>query len=340
MSNKKIDWENLSFSYYQTECFVKIQYRNGAWGDIEFHTEPTINLHVAASSLHYGQACFEGMKAFKQKDGTVALFRPDENAKRMDLTAQRLVMEAPPLELFLEASKVLVEKNIDYVPPYGTGASMYIRPLLIGATPRIGVQPSEDFDFYILAMPVGPYYKHGFLPINAYVHEEYDRAAPRGVGNVKFSGNYAAGMKADQVSRAKGYPISLFLDSSTHSYIDEFGTSNFIGITPDKKYVTPDSVSILRSITNMSLQVLAKDLGFAVEKRPILFSEIENFTEIGACGTAAIITPIYSITRGEKTYTFGSENKAGETLTKLVKELQAIQYGEIEDRHEWMVEVK
>ncbi len=335
----QIDWKNLGFKYMQTDSYVRIDYTNGMWGSIQVCKDPMMQLHVAATCLHYGQACFEGLKAFSQEDGSIVIFRPDENARRMNDTANRLMMIAPPVELFNEAVKTVVLENKEWVPPFGTGASLYLRPLLIGSSPHVGIHPSEDYIFLLLCMPVGPYYKDGFFPVNALVQENYDRAAPHGVGNVKAAGNYASGMMGDFSGKTAGYPISLYLDSSTHKYIDEFGTSNFFGITKDNRYVTPASTSILPSITNKSLQVIAADMGMNVECRPILFDEIANFAEIGACGTAAIITPVYSVTRGEKTYTFGSEKQAGVVLTKLFKAIQGIQYGEIEDRHGWLYKI-
>jgi branched-chain amino acid aminotransferase len=335
----QIDWKNLSFKYMQTDSYVRIDYTNGKWGSIQVCKDPMMQLHVAATCLHYGQACFEGLKAFSQEDGSIVIFRPDENARRMNDTANRLMMIAPPVELFTEAVKTVVLENKEWVPPYGTGASLYLRPLLIGASPHVGIHPSEDYIFILLCMPVGPYYKNGFFPVKALVQEAYDRAAPHGVGNVKAAGNYASGMMGDFSGKDAGYPISLYLDSSSHKYIDEFGTSNFFGITKDNCYVTPASSSILPSITNKSLQVIAADMGMNVECRPILFDEIANFAEIGACGTAAVITPVYSVTRGDKTYTFGSEGQAGAVLTKLFKAIQGIQYGEIEDRHNWLYKI-
>jgi branched-chain amino acid aminotransferase len=186
-------------------------------------------------------------------------------------------------------------------------------------------------------MPVGPYYKNGFFPVKAYVQEKYDRAAPRGVGNVKVGGNYAAGMLGDFDGKEKGYPISLYLDSASHRFVDEFGTSNFFGITKDGKYVTPGSSSVLPSVTNKSLQQIARDFGMKVEKRDIPIAELSEFAEIGACGTAAVITPVYSVTWGNQVFTFGEENRAGENLTRFFKEIQGIQYGEIADRHKWML---
>ncbi len=338
--DKNMDWQNIGFQYRDTGPYVKVDYKDGKWQEIELCNDPIIPLHLAATCLHYGQSCFEGLKAFTRKNGTIVSFRPDENVKRMVRSAHRLLMVPPTEDLFLEAVNTAIKENINFVPPYGTGASLYIRPLCIGVTPRIGLQSSDEYTFYVLVMPVGPYYKDGFFPIKACVHEEYDRAAPKGVGNIKAAGNYAAGMKGDMEMKKKGYPISLYLDSTMHTYIDEFSTSNFFGITSDKRYVTPKSTSILESITNKSLQVLAEDFGFTVERRPVKFTEIDQFTEVGACGTAAVITPIYSISRGDEVHTFGSEDKAGETLTRLYEELQGIQLGEIEDRHGWMMGVK
>ena len=334
-----IDWKNLGFSYVDTGSYVRIMYQNGAWQEIRECSDPHLNLHIAATCLHYGQSCFEGLKAFRQKNGCIALFRPEENAKRLIDSAGRLVMEAPSIELFLRAVNRAVSLNLDYVPPYGTGASLYVRPILIGSSPHVGVHPSEEYLFVVLVMPVGPYYKDGFFPVKSYVQEGYDRSAPRGVGNIKAAGNYAAGMLADMDGKAKGYPISLYLDSGSRSFVDEFGTSNFFGITRHGTYVTPMSESILPSITNKSLQVIARGFGLKVEVRPVPVAEVEQFAEVGACGTAAVITPIYSITHGQKTYTFGNEHQAGDTLTKLYREIQAIQYGEVEDRHNWMVPV-
>jgi branched-chain amino acid aminotransferase len=339
MSSKKIDWKNLGFSYMQTDCFVKAEFKNGKWTPLSVCKEPYVTIHIASTCLHYGQACFEGLKAFSRKDGTIAMFRPEENSRRLIDTAKRLVMEPPPLSVFLEAAHLLIEKNKDYVPPYGTGASLYLRPFLIGSSPHIGVHASEEYIFMMLATPMGPYYKKGFFPVKAFVQEKFDRAAPRGVGSVKAAGNYAAGMMGDLEGKALGYPICLYLDSSEHKYIDEFGTSNFLAITRDGSYITPDSASILPSVTNKSLQQIATDFGIKVERRKIPVSELSDFIEVGACGTAVVITPVFSIQHGAKLFTFGKEHEAGATLTKLFNEIQSIQYGETADRHGWMHEV-
>jgi branched-chain amino acid aminotransferase len=334
-----VNWSELGFNYRQTDCYVAVEFHDGCWGSPEIRTDVQLSLHVASTCLHYGQAAFEGLKAFRNENGDICVFRPQENIYRMAVTAERLVMQAPPEKVYLDAIKLLVNQNREWVPPYGTGASLYIRPLLIGTTACVGVKPAEDYMLIIMCMPVGPYYKNGFFPVRAYIQEHYDRAAPRGVGNVKASGNYSAGMLGDLEGKKKGFPICLYLDAAEHKFIDEFGTSNFIGISDDNRYITPASSSILPSITNSSLQQLALDFGMKVERRQIPVTELAVLREVGACGTAAVITPVYSISHGEKVYTFGSENAAGATLTKLYKELQGIQYGEIEDRHSWMMKV-
>ncbi len=334
-----IVWKDLGFRYLDTGIFVRADFRGGAWSAPELCTGSSMTMHIAATCLHYGQACFEGVKAFRQVDGRVACFRADVHARRMQLSARRLVMAPPPEELFLGAVRRIVAQNDAYVPPYGTGATFYVRPVLIGTSAVIGVHPSDDYAFIVFGMPVGPYYKNGMVPVPAYVQEKYDRAAPHGVGHVKAAGNYAVGLIGDMEVKQMGYPVSLYLDSATHTMIDEFGTSNFIGITHDGRYVTPKSDSILESVTNDSLRAIARDLGLKVEHRPVRWSEIEDFAEIGACGTAAVITPISSITRGDKTLRFGAEDKPGPTLQRLYDEIQNIQYGRTKDRHGWMMPV-
>ncbi len=339
MEKKSLDWKKLGFNYMDTNGYVQIDYKNGEWGNIEVKKDPYIPMHIAANCFHYGQACFEGIKAFTTKNNEIVIFRPDMNAERMANSAKRLCMQAPPKELFIEACKKAVEINKEYVPPYGTGASLYIRPVLIGTEPTIGVNPSSTYSFIVLVIPVGPYYKTGFLPVKAIVIEEYDRAAPLGTGYTKMAGNYAAGMLPGKIAKSKGYPIVLYLDPKEKKYVDEFGTSNFIGITKNNEYKTPNSKSILPSITNNSLQVLAKEIGLTVIKENIAVDSLDQFKEVGACGTAAVITPIYSVTYKEKVFTWGSPDKAGETLTKLYNMLQGIQYGEREDKYGWLVKV-
>lgn len=344
-----MDWKNLGFQYHKTHALVRSSFRNGKWGALEVLHDFNFSLHAAAIALQYGQSCFEGLKAFQTKTKETVLFRPYKNAVRMQNSAARLCMEAPSEDLFVEACIRVVQENKDFLPPYGTGASLYLRPTLIGVDPAIGIAPSKNFDFYVLVTPVGPYYKDGFFPVNALIVEDYDRAAPLGTGQAKVAGNYAAALLPGILTKEKGYPIALFTDPIEHKYIDEFGTSNFFGIK-GKEYHTPKSSSILPSITNESLQDLMSHRGYNIVKRPIPVSELDQFSEVGACGTAAIITPIYSITRipdntlsaleqKPTIITYGEPKKAGEVLTSLYQELQGIQYGEIPDRHDWLVKV-
>ena len=335
MAKKDIAWSDLGFAYMKTKSFVGMNWKNGTWGEPQLLTDDQITMSVAATSLHYGQAAFEGLKVFTLKNGDVAAFRPEENAKRMIASAQRLLMEEVSVEDFLKSLDILVKDNMDFVPPYGTGASAYIRPLLIGTGARVGVQPADEYDFYMLLMPVGPYYKGGIKPIDALIQTEFDRAAPRGLGNVKSAGNYAAGLQNDSIGKKKGFPISLYLDSKERKYIDEFGTSNFIAISKDGKFITPDSQSVLPSITNKSLQQLAADFGIEVERRKIAVEELADFVEVGSVGTAAVITPISSITYGEKVFKFNEPN----TLLKLYKQFTGIQNGDLEDKYGWLYKI-
>lgn len=334
-----LDWKNLSFQYLPTNGFVQVDFAGGAWGEPVVKTEPVISLHIAASCLHYGQECFEGLKAFTTRDGRIVMFRPEENARRMAFSAGRICMEAPSEALFLHACRLAVQANLEFVPPYGTGASLYVRPLLIGTEATIGVKAASTYTFIVLVTPVGPYYKQGFSPVEAIVIEGYDRAAPYGTGQAKVGGNYAASLKPQQLAKQQGYPVEMFTDPRENRYVDEFGTSNFIGITATGEYKTPSSSSILGSITNKSLQTLAEDMGLTVVREPILIDALDQFMEVGACGTAAVITPVHAVHYRDRVFRFGQPDVAGPTLTRLFRELQGIQYGEIEDRHHWLTEV-
>lgn len=334
-----VEWDKLGFQYRSINRFVISEFKGGSWTPPEAREGEFLPLHVAAACLQYGQACFEGLKAFRRKDGTVASFRPDKYAKRLVSSATRLAMEPPPVELFVEAVSMLVRLNSDLVPPYGTRASFYVRPLLLGTSPVLGVDVSKEYVFAVFGSPVGPYYRDGMRPVKAYVQEKYDRAAPRGLGNVKAAANYASGHLADREMKAKGYQVSLYLDALTHTFIEEFGTSNFISIGPEGQYVTPLSETVLPSVTNDSLEQLAADAGIRVERRSIPWSEIGNFIEVGACGTAAVITPISSITRSDEVHRFGDESRPGPHLQRLYDEIQSIQYGETEDRHSWLLPI-
>ena len=296
-------------------------------------------MHIAAACLHYGQAAFEGMKAFRCRDGKIRVFRPQENAKRMAATARRTCMAVVPEAMFLDAVARVIRANEDYVPPYGTGGSLYVRPLLIGSGAQIGVAPSQEYTFIVLVVPVGAYYKGGLQPVKAMILDDYDRAAPLGMGDVKVAGNYAASLYAHEYAKHEGYPVELYLDAKEHKYVEEFATSNFIGITQDGRYVTPDSRSILPSVTNSTLKQIAADLGMTVEVRPVPFEELATFAEIAACGTAVVVTPVCEIVRGSTVIKIGSESGCGPVLQKLYETVQGIQYGELPDRHGWCVEV-
>ena len=292
---------------------------------------------MAATTLHYGQEAFEGLKAYRGKDGKIRLFRWEENAKRLQRSAKGILMPEVPIELFREAVFTAVKLNERFVPPYGTGASLYIRPLLIGLSPKVGVKPSDEYLFLVFVMPVGPYFKGGFKPQDFLLVRKYDRAAPLGTGNIKVGGNYAAGLRATEEAHAKGYANALFLDPKEKKYIDEAGPANFFGIK-NNTYITPKSNSILPSITNDSLMKLAKHLGYNVEHRQVPVEELEEFEEAGACGTAAVITPIGKIVDEEmnKVYVYAKDGKPGKITTELYKTLTGIQWGDIEDPFGWV----
>lgn len=320
-------------------------FRDGKWQEPELVESPYINVHIGATALHYGQACFEGLKAFAHEDGSVNLFRPDENAKRINRSGHRVMMPEIPVETFIKACNDVVKDNVAYVPPYGSGGALYLRPLLFGSGPRIGLQPAEEYTFIVMVIPVGDYYKGGLAaPVNGLIVDEYDRAAPKGVGAAKVAGNYAADLIPNMAAKKKGFPICLYLDAATHTLVEEFSTSNFIGIdNENKKYITPKSDSVLPSITNKSLQTLAKDEGMTVEQRDIEVAELSSFDEVIACGTAVVVTPIGSLTRfdenGEESkYQFSED--VGETTRRLYDTVRNIQNGEIEDTHNWNYKVE
>ena len=336
MKETDIDWGNLTFSYMPTDYNVRCTYTDGKWGEIEVSDSEYIPLHIAASCLHYGQESFEGLKAFRGKDGKIRVFRMEENAKRFIRSAEGISMQPMPVELFCEMVRKVVKLNERFVPPYGTGASLYIRPLEIGITPRVGVKPATEYMVIMLVTPVGPYFKEGFKPTKVCLSREYDRVAPKGTGSIKVGGNYAASLVAGEKAHELGYSVMLYLDPKEKKYLDECGAANFFGIK-DNTYITPASESILPSITNKSLRQVAEDLGLKVEPRHIPIDELGTFEEAGACGTAAVISPICEIDdldNGTK-YTFGKPGEAGPWSTKLYEALRAIQYGEAPDTHGW-----
>lgn len=330
------DWKNLGFNISKTDYNVRTVYRDGKWGELEVFSEDTILMHIGATCLHYGQESFEGLKAYTGDDGKIRLFRHDENAKRMIHSARGVLMAEVPQDLFMEAVEKVVSLNKKYVPPYGSGASLYIRPLLIGTGPEVGVRPAKEYTFLVFVMPVGPYFKSGFKPVNMMICRDHDRAAPLGTGHLKVGGNYAASMTSILDAHYKGYATAVYLDAREKKYIDECGPANFFGIR-DNTYVTPKSQSILPSITNRCLQDLAKSMGMKVEVRPVPIEELNDFEETGACGTAAVITPIHKIVDPEKdsTYTFGEADNPGPVTTRLYETLVGIQTGDLEDPFGW-----
>lgn len=336
MTPANLDWANLTFSYTPTDYNVRCTYKDGQWGPIEVSDSEYIPMHIAASCLHYGQESFEGLKAFRGKDGKVRIFRMEENAKRFIRSAEGISMQPMPVELFCEMVRKVVKLNERFIPPYGTSASLYIRPLEIGVTPLVGVSPATEYVVIMLVTPVGPYFKNGFKPIKVCMSREYDRVAPKGTGSIKIGGNYAASLNAGQMAHKKGYGNMLYFDPKDKTYIDECGAANFFAVK-DNTYITPQSETVLPSITNMSLEVLAKDLGMKVERRRFKIDEFNDFEECSACGTAAVCSPIGQIDDLDTgvSYKFGEEGVAGPMTTALYNKLRAIQYGEEPDIHGW-----
>lgn len=333
---KEIDWANLSFGYLKTDYNVRCTFKDGKWGDIELTDSEYINMHIAATALHYGQEIFEGLKAFRGKDGKIRIFRLEENARRIQESARGIKMEPIPTELFKEMVVKVVEANARFVPPYGSGASLYIRPLEIGMSAQVGVKPAKEYMFLILVTPVGPYFKEGFKPTNICIMREFDRVAPKGTGRWKVGGNYAASLEAGERAHELGYSAVLYLDPREKKYIDECGPANFFAIKQGR-YITPASESILPSVTNRSLMQLARDMGITVEERHIPLEELAEIDEAGACGTAAVASPvaeIHDIDTGVK-YIVAKDHQPGPITTRLYEKLRAVQLGEEPDTHGW-----
>ena len=335
---KNLDWEKLSFGYMPTDYNVRCYYRDGKWGEIEVCSDEYIKLHMAATSLHYGQEAFEGLKAYRCPDGKVRVFRMEENAARLQSTCRGIMMPEVPTELFCEMVKKVVRLNQEYIPTYESGATLYVRPLLIGTSAQVGVHPANEYLFLIFVTPVGPYFKGGFSSNPYVIIRDFDRAAPLGTGTYKVGGNYAASLKANSIAHAKGYASEFYLDSKEKKYVDECGAANFFGIK-NNTYVTPKSTSILPSITNKSLMQIAEDLGMKVERRPVPEEELDTFEEAGACGTAAVITPIGGVQHGDDFHVFYSETEVGPVTRKLYDELTGIQFGDVEAPEGWIVKV-
>ncbi len=340
MQRANLDWKNLGFALVPTDISVVQRFHEGVWQPAEYRESFDISLPLAATALHYGQAIFEGLKAYETVDGRVVLFRPQANAERMQYGAKKLLMEPPTTDMFLDACVEIVRRNRRFIPPPDSGAALYLRPFLIGNSAGLGVKPSIDYLFSVFSTPVGPYFKGSKQTIRLRVDEQVHRAAPLGVGDVKAAGNYAAGMRAVTSAQAAGFDNVIYLDARETRYIDETGATNFYGIKNGPNgpiYVTPKSASILASVTNASLRILAADLGYTVEHRPIDVSEIGDFSEAGAVGTGAAIAPVGSIEFRGKTVTYGDE--PGPVTKALYAELTGIQRGLIPDRHGWLLDV-
>ena len=338
-----IDWSKLTFHYTETDYVVRSACRNGVWEEPYATRDKHISLHVAATGLQYGQECFEGLKAFRGADGKVRIFRMEENAKRMQRSAEGLLMTPVPTDIFCRAVVLALQKNMDFLPPYETGATLYFRPVLVATTPEISVGPGKDCEFIVIPTPIGPYFPNGFKGMPFIINRTIDRAAPQGTGQWKVGGNYAASFRASEVAHAMGYEC-MFTDAKTHKYIDECTASNFIGIKEVKgknvEYLTPRSSAILPSITNESLMTLAKEMGIKVTRRRICVEELEEMTEAAACGTACVISPITKVFDPDNGITYSFGDKPGTVLTKLYHALQDIQYGRVEDKHNWCLVVE
>ncbi len=336
MEIPNIKWEELPFGYVPTDYNVRCTYKDGKWGEIEVSDSPYVNLHIAAGCLHYGQESFEGLKAYRGKDGKVRVFRMEENAKRFIRSAEGIKMQPMPIELFCEMVRKVVKLNARFIPPYGTGASLYIRPLEIGVSPRVGVSPADEYMVIMLVSPVGPYFKEGFNPTRVCMSRKYDRVAPIGTGSIKIGGNYAAAMASNGMAHDLGYAVMLYLDPKEKKYIDECAAANFFAVKGNS-YITPNSKTVLPSITNMSLCELAADLGMDVERREIPFEELREMDEAGCCGTAAVISPIGEVVDLDtmESIKFGDPTQAGPKSTALYNKVLAIQYGEEPDTHGW-----
>jgi branched-chain amino acid aminotransferase len=338
---ENLDWKCLPFGYMKTDHNIRCFYKNGKWGKLELSSSEYIDIHIAATALHYGQEAFEGLKAYMGKDGKIRLFRWEENAKRMIYSAEGIKMAALPLELFGEALFKVIRMNKRFVPPYGSGATLYIRPLLYGSGAEVGVKPASEYTFIVFVTPVGPYFKDGIKPVNMLICRDFDRAAPLGTGIYKVGGNYAASLRAIIAAHNGGYANTIFLDAKEKKYIDECGPANFFGIK-DNSYITPKSESILNSITNMSLIEIAKSLGMNTERRQVPVEELATFNETGACGTAAVISPIAKIFDPENNmiYEYCKDGVPGPVSMKLYEKLTSIQTGDEPDQFGWVTIVE
>ncbi|HDR1886697.1 TPA: branched-chain amino acid aminotransferase [Pasteurella multocida] len=336
---KDLDWKNLGFGYIKTDYRYIAYWKDGKWSKGGLTQDNVLHISEGSTALHYGQQCFEGLKAYRCKDGSINLFRPDQNAERMQRSCRRLLMPEVPTDMFIDACKQVVKANQAWLAPYGTGATLYLRPFLIGVGDNVGVNPAPEYIFSIFCCPVGAYFKGGLKPTNFLV-SNYDRAAPQGTGAAKVGGNYAASLYPGKEAKQNGFGDCIYLDPTTHTKIEEVGSANFFGITKDNKFITPLSPSILPSITKYSLLYLAKArLDLETEEGDVYIDQLDQFKEAGACGTAAVITPIGGIQYGDNFHVFYSETEVGEITTKLYNELVGIQFSDVEAPEGWIVKV-
>ena len=336
-----LNWSELGFGYIKTDYNVRCYYRDGQWGELEVCSSEILNIHMAATCLHYGQESFEGLKAFRGKDGKIRVFRMHAHSPRRPPASPCRTLAEPPVETVEEAVRKVVKLNERFVPPYESGAALYIRPLMLGLGQQVGVKPAPEYMFVMFVTPVGPYFKGGFQPSKVCILREYDRAAPYGTGTIKVGGNYAASLVAGEIAHSKGYAAVLYLDPKEKKYIDECGPANFFGVRGNS-YITPKSHSILPSITNKSLQQLAADNGMTIECRQVPFEEIATFDEAAECGTAAVIAPISQIDDLDenKSYVIAKDGKPGPVCEKLYHQLRAIQYGDAPDPYNWVTVIE
>ena len=341
MEKKNLDWANLGFGYVKTDKRFVANYKDGAWDDGVITDDDKVVLNECAGVLQYAQTCFEGLKAYTTEDGHIVVFRPDQNAKRMADTCKRLEMPPFPEDKWVEAVEQVVLANADFVPPYGSGASLYLRPYMFGSSPVIGVKPAEEYQFRIFATPVGPYFKGGVRPLTICV-SDFDRAAPHGTGHIKAGLNYAMSLYPIVTAHENGFDENMYLDAATRTKVEETGGANFIFVTKDNKVVTPKSNSILPSITRRSLMYVAEHyLGLEVEEREVYFDEVKDFAECGLCGTAAVISPVGKINDHGKEICFPSGmDEMGPITKKLYDTLTGIQMGRIEAPEGWIKEIK
>jgi branched-chain amino acid aminotransferase len=330
------DYKNLGFECRETHGNYISYFKDGSWDDGQMKTDTCIKISAFSTCLHYGQEAFEGLKAYRRKDGKIQLFRPVDNALRLQRSCERLLMPKVSIEKFIDACEKVVKANADLVPPYGTGATLYLRPFVIGVGDNLGVRAAKEYIFSVICSPVGSYFKGGLAP-NKFMITENDRAAPNGTGSYKVGGNYAASLWSHHIAKQNGYADCIYLDPSTHTKIDEVGAANFFGITKDNKFITPKSSSILESITRKSLMYLAETkLNMEVIEGEVFVNNLGIFSEAGACGTAAVISPIGRIDYGDMKHVFYSETEVGPVTKKLYDMLTGIQFGDLEAPEGWV----